>query len=217
MHHVSLQLLAGCTEYVLSFPVVCLYFVCFSFSCAKDSLLCFCHPCYHETAVQCLWQCRGTCYESGETSLWFVILEEAVSVEVLRLAVFGLSFESWQGALQPSRIAISRGALTEWPCPGPAQKVGPGFNPAGWASRRAASATCQGPWGVVCLFHTWLMDAGKVDSCGRGQDCQPAAGSGTHPHGDAVFLFILLVWPGRISRHVCTYIYAIVLLPLDSH
>lgn len=51
-----LQLLAGYTDYVLSFPVVCLYFVCFSFSCAKDSLLCFCHPCYHETAVKCLWQ-----------------------------------------------------------------------------------------------------------------------------------------------------------------
>lgn len=51
-----------------------------------------------------------------------MILDEAVSVEVLWLAVFQVVFESWQcvSAVLLSRIAISvggGGAPTEWPRP----------------------------------------------------------------------------------------------------
>lgn len=128
-------------------------------------------------------KCRGTCYESGDnTSLWFVILDEAVSVGVLWLAVFWV--ESWQcvSAVWPSRIAIST-----------REEGGGGVVVTEW-SRLAywPAATCHGrhaphPRGVVCLFHTRLTAGGKVDSCGHGQDCQPAAGSGAPPPGTQSF------------------------------
>lgn len=75
--------LAAYTYFVLSFAVVCLYSVHFSFSCAKGSFLCFCHPRYSQDCPQVLvamqrhllWVCKNFCDR--------VISEEAIFLIVI--------------------------------------------------------------------------------------------------------------------------------------
>lgn len=66
VHHLSLWLLVGPTDPVLSCTVICLYSVHFNFSCTYKGFI----PCgfiilvvIHKTAPKCLWQCRGICCE----------------------------------------------------------------------------------------------------------------------------------------------------------